>query len=215
MVWLKQFLKSDLFSRKHALSPPALQQLSARQGIAFKPAFRPLLETTAASTPENLKITGVGTTELPNVNALTRYYMNTENLWIQVQTANSPCDPSGTMILFNRINRVALDNEADLRRISGPDSPIGKPTYSFNDKTYNRIWEGESGQKTLIPFKEHIELIEDEFDVYHRAMLYSHTTTSAQRNEFLLFSIEDNTDGSISLSTSLGVSLYVSDFEYL
>jgi hypothetical protein len=42
-------------------------------------------------------------------------------------------------------------------------------------------------------------------------MLYVREIGLTDRREFLLFSVEEDAEGTISLSTSLGVSLYTTD----
>ncbi len=46
-------------------------------------------------------------------------------------------------------------------------------------------------------------------------MLYARDTGLTDRREFLLFSVEEDAEGTISLSTSLGISLYTTDLTAL
>lgn len=46
-------------------------------------------------------------------------------------------------------------------------------------------------------------------------MLYARDTGLTNRREFLLFSVEQYADGSVSLVTSLGISLYMTDLQTL
>jgi hypothetical protein len=46
-------------------------------------------------------------------------------------------------------------------------------------------------------------------------MLYARETGLTERREFLLFSVEEDAEGTVSLSTSLGMSLYTTDLSII
>ncbi|MNG40400.1 hypothetical protein D3C84_1289670 [compost metagenome] len=52
---------------------------------------------------------------------------------------------------------------------------------------------------------------DETYRIEHHSMLYARDTGLTNRREFLLFSVEEDAEGSISLSTSLGISLYTTD----
>ena len=58
---------------------------------------------------------------------------------------------------------------------------------------------------------EHLKNPDESYSIEHRSMLYARETGLTDRREFLLFSVEEDAEGTISLSTSLGISLYTTD----
>ncbi len=54
------------------------------------------------------------------------------------------------MILFNYLSYVTLSSEAELRRLAGPQSLIGLPTYTHDGVEYARVWGSENGQTELV-----------------------------------------------------------------
>ena len=62
---------------------------------------------------------------------------------------------------------------------------------------------------------EQVTSPEATYNVEHRSMLYARDTGLTDRREFLLFSVEEDAEGTISLSTSLGISLYTTDLTTL
>ena len=89
------------------------------------------------------------------------------------------------------------------------------PTYTYNGVEFTRVWGSEEGQTELVAMSEHVINPEDSYSVEHRSMLYARDTGLTDRREFLLFSVEEDAEGSVSLSTSLGISLYTTDLNAL
>lgn len=115
------------------------------------------------------------------------------------------------MILFNYLSYVTINSEAELRRLAGPESLIGLPTYTHDGVEYIREWGTEAGQTELVALSERVSNPDESYNVEHRSMLYARDTGLTDRREFLLFSVEEDAEGSVSLSTSLGISLYTTD----
>ena len=109
-------------------------------------------------------------------------------------------------------DNVTISSEAELRRLAGPQSLIGLPTYTHNGVEYTREWGTESGQTELVALSEQLKNPDESYSIEHRSMLYARETGLTNRREFLLFSVEEDAEGTISLSTSLGISLYTTDF---
>jgi hypothetical protein len=80
---------------------------------------------------------------------------------------------------------------------------------------FTRVWGSEVGQTELVAMTEQVVNPEDAYNVEHRAMLYARDTGLTDRREFLLFSVEEDAEGTVSLSTSLGISLYTTDLTTL
>ena len=100
---------------------------------------------------------------------------------------------------------------AELQRLAGPDSLIGLPTYTHDGVQYSREWGTEQGQTELVPMTEHVVNPDESYTITHHAMLYARDTGLTDRRELLLFSVEQDEEGTVSLSTSLGISLYTTD----
>jgi len=53
---------------------------------------------------------------------------------------------------------------------------------------------------------------EESYRIQHLSMLYARDTGLVDRREFLLLSVEEDEEGNISLTTSIGVTLQSTDF---
>ncbi|MNU87143.1 hypothetical protein D3C71_769220 [compost metagenome] len=166
---------------------------------------------TSVAVPAAQQIWSAGTIELGQSAWLSRYYMNDEDHWLQVHTTGDVAGQVESVILFNYLDYVTISSEAELRRLAGPDSLIGLPTYSHNGVEYTREWGTESGQTELVALSEQLSNPDETYRIEHHSMLYARDTGLTNRREFLLFSVEEDAEGSISLSTSLGISLYTTD----
>ena len=141
--------------------------------------------------------------------------MNDEDYWLQVHTTGQIAGQVESVILFNYLSYVTISSEAELRRLAGPQSLIGLPTYTHDGVEYFREWGSEDGQTELVAMSEQVTSPEATYSVEHRSMLYARDTGLTDRREFLLFSVEEDAEGTISLSISLGISLYTTDLTTL
>ncbi len=89
------------------------------------------------------------------------------------------------------------------------------PTYTHDGVEFFREWGSEDGQTELVAMSEQVISPEATYSIEHRSMLYARDTGLTDRREFLLFSVEEDAEGTISLSTSLGISLYTTDLTTL
>ncbi|WP_213941531.1 DUF2491 family protein [Pseudomonas sp. dw_612] len=195
-------------------TPPAIGPLGLAQGkgVMFDTTLKLLLdEKTVVTIPGSQQIWSVGTVDLGQSTWLSRYYMNDEDYWLQVHTTGDIAGQVESVILFNYLSYVTITSEAELRRLAGPQSLIGMPTYTHNGVEYTREWGTENGQTELVPLSEHVSNPDESYTVAHRSMLYARDTGLTDRRELLLFSVEEDAEGTISLSTSLGISLYTTD----
>ncbi|CAH0265835.1 hypothetical protein ABH908_005703 [Pseudomonas frederiksbergensis] len=186
--------------------------LALGKGVMFDTTLKLLLdEKTAVTIPGSQQIWSAGTIELGQSTWLSRYYMNDEDYWLQVHTTGDIAGQVESVILFNYLSYVTINSEAELRRLAGPQSLIGLPTYTLNGVEYTREWGTENGQTELVPLSEHLKNPDETYSIQHCSMLYARETGLTDRREFLLFSVEEDAEGTISLSTSLGISLYTTD----
>ena len=190
--------------------------LAMGKGVMFDSTLRLLLdEKTTVVIPDAQQIWSTGTIDLGQSTWLSRYYMNDEDYWLQVHTTGDISGQVESVILFNYLNYVTLGSEAELRRLAGPQSLIGLPTYTHNGVEYTREWGTENGQTELVALSEQLRNPDESYSIEHRSMLYARETGLTERREFLLFSVEEDAEGTVSLSTSLGMSLYTTDLSII
>ncbi|KAA0957556.1 DUF2491 family protein [Pseudomonas sp. ANT_H12B] len=220
MGWLKQLMgleapNANTDSKWTANeTPPATGPLGLGlgKGVMFDSTLRLLLDgKTTVAIPGSQQIWSNGTIDLGQSTWLSRYYMNDEDHWLQVHTTGDIAGQIESVILFNYLSYIPISSEAELRRLAGPQSLIGLPTYTHNGVEYTREWGTENGQTELVALSEHLKNPDQSYNIEHRSMLYARETGLTDRREFLLFSVEEDAEGTISLSTSLGISLYTTD----
>jgi hypothetical protein len=85
------------------------------------------------------------------------------------------------------------------------------PGYNHDGVEYSREWGTEQGQTELVPMTEQVVNPDESYTIEHHSMLYARETGLTDRRELLLFSVEQDEEGTVSLSTSLGISLYTTD----
>ncbi|VVM49138.1 hypothetical protein PS858_04881 [Pseudomonas fluorescens] len=186
--------------------------LALGKGVMFDTTLKLLLdEKTSVAIPGSQQVWSNGTIDLGQSTWLSRYYMNDEDYWLQVHTTGDIAGQIESVILFNYLSYITISSEAELRRLAGPQSLIGLPTYTHNGVEYTREWGTENGQTELVALSEQLNNPEESYSIEHRSMLYARETGLTDRREFLLFSVEEDAEGTISLSTSLGISLYTTD----
>ena len=186
--------------------------LASGKELRFDSTLKLLLDgNTGVVIPDAQQIWSTGIVDLGQSNWLTRCYMNDEDYWLQVHTSGDVAGQVESVILFNYLSYVTLNSEAELRRLVGPESLIGLPTYNHDGVEYSREWGTEEGQTELVALSERVSNPDESYSVEHRSMLYARETGLTDRREFLLFSVEEDAEGTISLSTSLGISLYTTD----
>jgi hypothetical protein len=186
--------------------------LALGKGVMFDTTLKLLLdEKTSVAIPCSQQVWSNGTIDLGQSTWLSRYYMNDEDYWLQVHTTGDIAGQIESVILFNYLSYITISSEAELRRLAGPQSLIGLPTYTHNGVEYTREWGTENGQTELVALSEQLNNPEESYSIEHRSMLYARETGLTDRREFLLFSVEEDAEGTISLSTSLGISLYTTD----
>lgn len=154
-----------------------------------------------------------GVVDLGQSTWLTRLYLDDEDYWVQLLSSGSRNSEPDAIVLFNYLSCVSVNSEAELKDLAGPSSNVGLPTYTHNGKTYEREWGAADGQTELIELIEQVTTANEFYDVKHRSMLYTRETGLSDRKEFLLFSVEEDHEGGISFSTSLGITLNTTDLK--
>lgn len=216
MGWFKQLmgLEAPNANRTASNNVPVTGPLGLASGkqVMFDTTLKLLLDgNSSVVIPGNQQIWSLGIVDLGQSNWLSRCYMNDEDYWLQVHTSGDVAGQVESVILFNYLSYVTINSEAELRRLAGPESLIGLPTYTHDGVEYTREWGTEAGQTELVALSERVSNPDESYNVEHRSMLYARDTGLTDRREFLLFSVEEDAEGSVSLSTSLGISLYTTD----
>lgn len=220
MGWFKQLMGLEApnanTTASHGAPVTGPLGLASGKQVMFDTTLKLLLDgNSTVVIPGSQQIWSLGIVDLGQSNWLSRCYMNDEDYWLQVHTSGDIAGQVESVILFNYLSYVTINSEAELRRLAGPESLIGLPTYTHDGVEYTREWGTEAGQTELVTLSERVSNPDESYSVEHRSMLYARDTGLTDRREFLLFSVEEDAEGAVSLSTSLGISLYTTDLNTL
>jgi hypothetical protein len=212
MGWFKDLLGTSNWQTAAPTPTVASGPLGMAQGkaVRFDTTLALLLDgSTTVRVPFDQAIWSAGWVDLGQSNKLHRYYMNDEDFWLQIHVTGD--DQIESVTLFNYLSYVTVNSDAELQRLAGPSSAIGLPTYTHDGVEYTREWGTEQGQTELVPMTEQVINPNESYTIEHHSMLYARETGLTDRRELLLFSVEQDEEGTVSLSTSLGISLYTTD----
>lgn len=212
MGWFKDLLGTSNWQTAAPTPTVASGPLGMAQGkgVRFDSTLSLLLDgSTSVRVPFDQAVWSAGWVDLGQSNKLHRYYMNDEDFWVQIHVTGD--DQIESVTLFNYLTYVTVNSDAELQRLAGPNSLIGLPTYTHEGVEYTREWGTEQGQTELVPMTEHVVNVDESYTINHHSMLYARETGLTDRRELLLFSVEQDEEGTVSLSTSLGISLYTTD----
>ncbi|MBV4486803.1 YjfK family protein [Pseudomonas sp. SWRI153] len=214
MGWFKDLLGTSNWQTAAPTPTPTVASaplgLALGKGVRFDSTLALLLDgSTTVRVPLDQAIWSAGWIELGQSNKLRRYYMNDEEFWLQIHVTGD--DQIESVTLFNYLSYVTVNSDAELQRLAGPNSLIGLPTYLHEGVEYTREWGTEQGQTELVPMTEQVANPDEGYTIKHHSMLYARETGLTDRRELLLFSVEQDEEGTVSLSTSLGISLYTTD----
>ena len=212
MGWFKDLLGTSNWQTAAPTPTVAGGPLGMAQGkgVRFDSTLSLLLDgSTSVRVPFDQAVWSAGWVDLGQSNKLHRYYMNDEDFWVQIHVTGD--DQIESVTLFNYLTYVTVNSDAELQRLAGPNSLIGLPAYTHDGVEYTREWGTEQGQTELVPMTEHVVNVDESYTINHHSMLYARETGLTDRRELLLFSVEQDEEGTVSLSTSLGISLYTTD----
>lgn len=160
-------------------------------------------------------IWSIGTIDLDQSTYLKRFYCDDEDYWLQLLTYGKHDTHGDDIILFVYDECVSITSEEELKRLAGPSSNIGLYEYEYDGCTFYRQWGTEEGQTELVPLAEQVCSPEGQYQINHLSMLYARDIDLTDRREFLLFSVEEDSDGNINITTSRGVTLMTSDIQVI
>jgi hypothetical protein len=222
MSWLKRALGLQAQLPKgegQAPGNPAVDSpfgLGSGRLLEIDPSLALLLrDNTELVLPAQETVWAQGWVDLGQSQSLRRFYFDNEDYWLQVVMTGTAAEDVGDIILFGYDSATTVNSEAELKRLVGPQSPIGLPLYLHNEYEFERQWGTEPGQTELTPMLERITSPEQSYEIKHLSLLYARDIGLTERREFLLFSVEEDADGVITLSTSLGVTLNSTDFRVI
>lgn len=221
MSWLKRAL--GLHAPKPSTQGPGiLSTAPAPLGIApgrmicLSPNLRALLEGESdVVVPADDKVWAMGTIDLGQAKQLVRCYLDSGDHFVQFVTDGPGPNDIEDVILFGYHAVTTIASEQELQRLVGPQAKIGMPYYTLDGAEYARQWGSEEGQTELTPLIEQVVNPEEAYQVGHNSMLYARNLGLTNRREFLLFSVEENAEGDVSLTTAVGVSLQLTDITVL
>ena len=145
---------------------------------------------------------------------LHRFYLS-DDAWIQAKSTNSDDESAvDDLKLFVFYDTKTPTTQAGLEAIAGANSPLGRSTYQYEGKSFQRVWGGEEMRAELVEFSEDVYSASDkisEFTTVHRAMFYERQLAGSEKMEYLLVSVEE-TGGDVCVVFSIGVDLSTADF---
>ncbi|WP_263263043.1 YjfK family protein [Pseudomonas sp. RIT-PI-S] len=221
MSWLKRAfgMEAPKPSTKAADLPGAPRSpmgLAPGRMICLSPNLKGLLVgESGVVVPDDDKVWAVGTIDLGQAKRLLRYYLDNEDYFVQFVMSGPGAEDIEDVILFGYHEVKTVASKAELLRLVGPQARIGMPYYELEGVEYSRQWGSEDGQTELAPLTEHVVNPEAAYTVHHNSMLYARDMGLTNRREFLLFSVEEDAEGNVSLTTSVGVSLQLTDITVL
>lgn len=162
--------------------------------------------------PNEEVVWSIGQVDLGQSIRLVRFYFEDEDYWMQVMMNGPAAEDVQDVILFGYSSVVTINSETELKRLVGPASKIGLPVFEHDGWEYERQWGSEQGQTELTPMTEQVTSPDGTYRIEHLSMLYARDTGLVDRREFLLLSVEEDEEGVVSLTTSVGVTLQSTDF---
>jgi hypothetical protein len=184
--------------------------------ICFNPNLKGLLAgESEVVVPVDDKVWAIGSIDLGQAKRLVRLYLDNEDHYVQFVMSGPGAQDIDDVILFGYYEVKTVASKAELLRLVGPQAKIGMPYYELEGVEYARQWGSEEGQTELAPLVEQVVNPEASYTVSHNSMLYARNMGLTNRREFLLFSVEEDQQGNVSLTTAVGVSLQLTDITVL
>ncbi|WNW14148.1 DUF2491 family protein [Pseudomonas sp. DTU_2021_1001937_2_SI_NGA_ILE_001] len=217
MSWFKRVMGLEAPAPKGALSANG-SPLGLRNGgmLCLDSSLKLLLDGHSyVVLPGDEKIWATGRIDLGQAMTLWRFYLDDEDYFLQVVSNGPQPEDVQDIILFGYYSATPINSRDELLRLTGPDSPIGLPTYEHEGEVFERQWGSEAGQTELTPMLEQVASPDSRYQVKHLSMLYARETGLIGRREFLLFSLEEDEEGNLTLTTAVGVTLASTDITVL
>jgi hypothetical protein len=221
MSWLKRALglqapRASTQAQVSSTMTPAPLGIASGRMICLSPNLKGLLAGESdVVVPADDKVWAIGSIDLGQAKQLVRCYLDSGDHFVQFVMSGPGPNDIEDVILFGYYAVTTIASEQELQRLVGPRAKIGMPYYTLEGAEYARQWGSEEGQTELTPLIEQVVNPEEAYQVSHNSMLYARNMGLTNRREFLLFSVEENADGDVSLTTAVGVSLQLTDITVL
>lgn len=215
MGLIKRMLGLEAPAAKAAAQPGADGPLGLDIGRmpSFSPSLAALLDGHSyVVVPGDEKICARGSIELGQRSRLLRYYLDDEDYFLQVVMGGAGNEAIDEVQLFGYFSALSVTSKPELKRLT---ATIGLPTLEHEGETFERQWGSETGLAELIPLLESVTSPESRYTVKHHAMLYAREIGLVNRKEYLLFSVEEDEQGNVTLTTAVGVTLQLPDLQVL
>ena len=170
-----------------------------------------LADESGVVVPQDEKVWATGTVDLGQGTRLERFYLDNEDYFLQVVMHGNGAEDIEDIILFGYHQVTTIASRDELLRLTGPQSKVGLPFFELDGVEYQRQWGSEDGQTELVPMLEQVRNPEGSYQVRHHSMLYARDLELTNRREFLLFSVEEDEEGNVALSSAVGVTLQLTD----
>jgi len=217
MSWIKRMLglqaplpAAGNSTRPHTAQPPLglapLRMLCLNKHLSLL-----LADNSTLILPGDEKIWATGSIDLGQGTRLERFYLDDEDYFLQVVMHGNAAEDIEDIILFGYHQVTPISSRDELLRLTGAQSPVGLPTFVLEGIAYQRQWGSEESQTELVPMQEWVRNPETAYRVDHHSMLYARDIDLVDRREFLLFSVEEDEEGNVALSTAVGITLQLTD----
>ncbi|MBI6855130.1 YjfK family protein [Pseudomonas lijiangensis] len=217
MSWFKRAMGLEApKSSGNASGPTSPLGLASGRMLCLDSSLKMLLDGhSEVVLPGDEKVWAVGRIDLGQSMSIHRFYLDNEDYFLQVVSNGPNPEDIQDIILFGYYSASPIASKDELLRLTGPSSKIGLPTYEHDGEVFERQWGTETGQTELTPMAEEVSSPDGGYRIQHLSMLYARETGLINRREFLLFSVEEDEEGAITLTTAVGVTLQSTDINVL
>ncbi|GFM86654.1 hypothetical protein PSCICO_20530 [Pseudomonas cichorii] len=217
MSWFKRVMGLEAPKASgNASGPSSPFGLASGRMLCLDSSLKMLLDGhSEVVVPGDEKVWAVGRIDLGQSMFIHRFYLDNEDYFLQVVSNGRNPEDVQDIILFGYYSASPIASKDELLRLTGPSSKIGLPTYEHDGEVFERQWGTETGQTELTPMDEDVSSPDGGYRIKHLSMLYARETGLINRREFLLFSVEEDEEGVITLTTAVGVTLQSTDINVL
>ena len=207
-------MMKGLFGGRRGASGPL--GLGVGAGIQLDPGhIEPLAEHLWFTPPlDPLPFSAEGRIDFGDGSIALRYYTDEHEMLQLICAGGEGKEHIQEVKLFAPLGSIYPDDE-EWREWEGPDSPLGRPTYTLDDgPEYQREWfKDDAGRVDPVQFAEQIAAAgEGPNQVVQQVMLYARNLEGVENcREYLLLSMENHPDGR-SVEAMLGIDLEPSMF---
>ncbi|HNY32227.1 MAG TPA: DUF2491 family protein [Fibrobacteria bacterium] len=158
------------------------------------------------------RIQSQGECDLGQGAKLSRFYLQ-DDYWLQVKWTGGTADADIVPDEVHLFGFGDVFTPANQQEFEDFAAGFGLATFSYDDKTWDRVWSPGSRKAAAAEYPERVYPADDAaYGAQHQDMLYSREIPGG-REEFLLVSIETGDNGDVNVVHSVGIPLNISDFQ--